>query len=517
MKKAVVVHPYLFALFPVISLYAHNMDQVPVRSVLWAVAGSLFLSGLLVLLSRYVLRDFAKGAVFATFVLTVFFSWGHIHSLIFGWIATITYTPNFQVIIDLSKHDILIHAFLLIAFLLIGEILMVRVLRRRRVGREGTRILNIVSVVLVTFSVVRLVSYSLQVDRLRYPGDKGVKAYSVAPVVTKRDIYYLILDGYARADILEEFYGFDNREFLDYLKKKGFYVVPKARSNYAWTFLSLPSSLNFDYINYLDNTFEEFTTDLRVPYEMIKNNRVANFLKSKGYLFVHFNSTWGATLANKYADRQVSYEKGLFQDEFLRILVRSTMLKLIDPLILRNLAEVYLNTFRVLETIPEMEGATFTFVHMILPHAPFIFDRDGNVRRRRIMWNQFQEGAWRDKDAYIDQLIFVNKQVRTAVDRIMEKSEVAPIIIIQSDHGPLLREVSRADFIRARMTNLHACYLPYGGNQFLYDSITPVNTFRIVLNFYFGTNHKLLKDLSYFSDPAPPFIFLDVTDQIQDR
>ena len=116
MKKAVVVHPYLFALFPVISLYAHNMDQVPVRSVLWAVAGSLFLSGLLVLLSRYVLRDFAKGAVFATFVLTVFFSWGHIHSLIFGWIATITCKANFQVLNNPAKYDILIHAFLLIAF-----------------------------------------------------------------------------------------------------------------------------------------------------------------------------------------------------------------------------------------------------------------------------------------------------------------------------------------------------------------------------------------------------------------
>jgi hypothetical protein len=516
MKKTVVVHPYLFALFPVISLYAHNIDQVPVRSVLWAVAGSLFVSGLLVLLSRYVLRDFAKGAVFATFVLIVFFSWGHIHSLIFGWIATITYNANFKVLHDAAKYDILIHAFLLIAFLLIGEILMVRVLRRRRVGREGTRILNIVSVVLVTFSVVRLVSYNVQVDMLHYPGDKGVKAYSVAPVVTNRDIYYLILDGYARADILEEFYGFDNREFLNYLKKKGFYVVPKAHSNYAWTFLSLASSLNFDYINYLANTFGESSTDLRVPYEMTKNNRVANFLKSKGYLFVHFNSTCGATLTNKYADRQVSYEKGVFQDEFLRILVRSTMLRLMDPLIVRTLAEVYLNTFRVLETIPEMEEATFAFVHILLPHDPYIFDRDGNVKTNRIMWNQFRAGAWRDKDAYIDQLIFVNKQVRTAVDRIMEKSEVAPIIIIQSDHGPKLPELSRADFIRARMANLQACYLPDGGNQFLYDSITPVNTFRIVLNFYFDTNHKLLKDVLYFSDSARPFTFLDVTDQIQD-
>ena len=74
--------------------------------------------------------------------------------------------------------------------------------------------------------------------------------------------------------------------------------------------------------------------DIEQIYEMTRNNRLVNFLKSRGYFFVHFNSTWGATLTNEYADRQVSYEKGIFQNEFLRILVRSTMLKLIDPLIL---------------------------------------------------------------------------------------------------------------------------------------------------------------------------------------
>ena len=39
MKKPVVIHSYFFALFPVISLYAANIDQVSVKIAMGAMAG----------------------------------------------------------------------------------------------------------------------------------------------------------------------------------------------------------------------------------------------------------------------------------------------------------------------------------------------------------------------------------------------------------------------------------------------------------------------------------------------
>jgi hypothetical protein len=36
----------------------------------------------------------------------------------------------------------------------------------------------------------------------------------------------------------------------------------------------------------------------------------------------------------------------------------------------------------------------------------------------------------------------------------------------------------------------------------LYPTITPVNTFRLVFNDYFGGRYELLPDISYFS-PVP--------------
>jgi len=53
-------------------------------------------------------------------------------------------------------------------------------------------------------------------------------------------------------------------------------------------------------------------------------------------------------------------------------------------------------------------------------------------------------------------------------------------------------------FIRERISILNAYYLPDGGEKHLYKSITPVNTFRLVLNHYFGSDYEMLKDVSYW-------------------
>jgi hypothetical protein len=50
-----------------------------------------------------------------------------------------------------------------------------------------------------------------------------------------------------------------------------------------------------------------------------------------------------------------------------------------------------------------------------------------------------------------------------------------------------------------RNANLNAYYLPKGYKD-LYDSITPVNSFRIILNEYFGASYPLLPDITYESD-----------------
>jgi hypothetical protein len=269
--------------------------------------------------------------------------------------------------------------------------------------------------------------------------------------------------------------------------------------------LSLPSSLNFEYINYLADEVGIESNDLRISYEMTKNNRAAQFLKDKGYLFVHFKSTWGATLSNKYADIEIGYEKGFFKDEFLRILVQTTALKFLNSIIIEDLANNHLHTLKMLQTIPEIETSTFTFVHFLLPHHPYLFDRNGNVKHHATLLDQFQRGGmWGKKNEYIEQVIFVNNRMKKVIDTILIKSTSPPIIILQSDHGPQVPGVDNETYIKARMSILNAYYLP-SGNHMLYDSITPVNTFRLIFDCYFEETLPLLNDESFFSNFEKPY------------
>ena len=62
------------------------------------------------------------------------------------------------------------------------------------------------------------------------------------------------------------------------------------------------------------------------------------------------------------------------------------------------------------------------------------------------------------------------------------------------------------------MRILNAFYLPKNDSSFLYDSITPVNTFRLIFNRYFNMKYESQEDKSYFTRYAMPYKFKDVTD-----
>jgi len=72
------------------------------------------------------------------------------------------------------------------------------------------------------------------------------------------------------------------------------------------------------------------------------------------------------------------------------------------------------------------------------------------------------------------------------------------VILLQSDHG-LAESVRNA--------NLMAYYLPEGGEQALYPEITPVNSFRIVFNHYFGAEYPLLPDIARSATYQDPYNF----------
>jgi hypothetical protein len=103
------------------------------------------------------------------------------------------------------------------------------------------------------------------------------------------------------------------------------------------------------------------------------------------------------------------------------------------------------------------------------------------------------------------------------VDTILAEAEAPPIIILQGDHGSKsIRESgdTRVQMLHERLGILNAYCLPGDGDQYLYDSITPANTFRVIFNAYFDTDYQLLEDRSYFCRTKRPYDFMDATDTL---
>src|SRR5262249_55772060 len=159
------------------------------------------------------------------------------------------------------------------------------------------------------------------------------------------------------------------------------------------------------------------------------------------------------------------------------------------------------------EPLPEVArrpGPTFTFAHVVSPHPPFVFGEDGSdvsPRRRSYFLNDgdVYRRHYGGTDAYTrgyrDQAAFLTRQAGRMIDRIIANSPEPPVIILQSDHGSGLRldtgSVEGTD-LHERMSILNAYLLPGRGAEALYDSISPVNSFRVVLNAYFGAGLDLL-------------------------
>jgi hypothetical protein len=277
-------------------------------------------------------------------------------------------------------------------------------------------------------------------------------------------------------------------------------VASNSRSNYAESYLSLASSLNMQHLDYLSDELGAESTDRTILYSMIEDNQVQRTLRGAGYRFVHFSSGWGPTDHNRFAD--TNYRPDVLND-FRTILLETTMLSpIVPPRAAAQKRARTLFTFEMIGKMAQIEEPTFVFAHLMVPHFPFVFDRNCNPRRQ--IQGTFGFRGPDDVKAYVDQLICVNKMVEALADEILASSEVPPIIVLQADHGP--------SDLRERMRIFNAYYLPEDGRSYLYPSITPVNTFRLIFDFYFGTDLGLLEDKSYFSNYSHPYQFIQVVE-----
>ena len=531
MKRPRVLHPFLLAIFPVLFLFAQNQKElqpgvivIPLAVVLGFVIVTYFL------LSALWIRGTKAGIVVSVFLI-LWFSYGRV-------VAGGERLLKSRNIFGGGDLVVLLFVYFVWSLLFVRTLYWIR--KPEKEFYNVTKFLNVLGGSLICVTLIQIAlsgvrsRHTVSPDSFRAPMSNLGR-----PEIpqSRPDIYYFILDGYGRADVLRRVFNYDNRSFLNSLTRRGFFVAEESRSNYVQTGLSLASSLNMDYLDELLTITPE-RDDRRPLEQLILSSRVVAFLKERGYRTISFPS--GYSISDlKTADSFLTEGAGL--NQFQSVLIDTTPLPELLPgldlfssvpglgMHLRNLR--YFDPYeskrrRVLYALgktPELakaKGPKFVFVHVLVPHPPFVFGKSGEPRRPNQPFS-FDDGdafmrhaSEREyADGYTEQLEFTNTMVLQMVDRLLAASPHPPVIILQSDHGSGLGlewEDPEVTDLPERLSILNAYYFP-GGEGGLYEAITPVNTFRVVFNQYFGADFELLPDRSYFSTWSHPYKFIDVT------
>lgn len=509
MKRNLDLHPILFAMYPFLFLYAQNIEVSSASQMVMPIIATIFVAVCFWGLAGLLSKDISKGGLITSIGLILFFSYGYFYDFA-EYLA-----GGFSITGGKNKYFVPAWGILFLSS-------VYAIIRTRRILTDLRKFLNLLGFFLVLFPMINIGLYEVQSK------ETGGETAPSAPKKVENspgsegsarmpNIYYIILDAYANAEVLKNVFNFDNSEFIDFLKEKGFYVAAESPSNYAMTHLSLPATLNMEYVNYLSDKVGEDSNDRNEPYKLLKNSRVVRFLKSSGYRYVHFSSGWNITVSNPNADIEIDCGRG---NEFLWVVIEKTLYYPFEQylnFVGGDARKRILCTFSRLPEMSELKRPNFIFAHMPIPHGPYLFGPNGEPNLK----GKFDaaQNYGKDKQSYIGYLMFCNKKVKELVEKILAaEKDVPPIIIIQSDHGPAISgdlTHSPSDMVlNERMKVLNALYLP-GKEGVLYDSISPVNTFRVVFNAYFGADYDLLKDESYYSTYERPYKFTNVTDRIK--
>jgi hypothetical protein len=498
--------PILFAAFPILALWQFNFALMDAIDVLRPLLEALLAAVILYFLFKLIFRDATKAGLLSALILILFFSYGQIY-------AALRLLPGIGVFV--ARHRILgpFWAMILVA----GGFLILK-FGSRLSGL--TLFLNSTGAVLLVLVGVRLGYSQYKLSVLTSPQivdsintSSGLKNKSVADQSIPPDIYMILVDTYARSDVLMNSFNYDNQPFVQALTKLGFVVPRCSMSNYAYTAFSMSSMFNMNYLEaFFPNLDPKGTGKNFSDFgDYIQHSQVRQNLTALGYRTISFESDYNWT---EIKDADIFYKAEIpqsamvdffshsdFDDELndtslIKILTDTEEVSpglseemsrldisfnaLITKLFTLKNNKYYriMSALDRLESLPQVRGPKFAYLHINALHPPYILSPKG----------QYQ--ATNSISGYKNSLTYMNSRMLQILPRLIQDSRVPPIIILMGDHG-----IDPGKDIR--LNNFEAIYLPGAGKQAIYPSITPVNIFRVIFNTQFNGSYPLLKDTSY--------------------
>jgi hypothetical protein len=477
--------PMLIAIYPVLFHYGNNVDIVLLSSLVRMLAlCSLLAIAVYIFFLMFKLHQPIEAAN-AAFIFLVFFN-------IYG----LVYTHLLKMDIVRITHFTFLPFFVLLSLYLSWLVTLIKMTPSVRFWNSMVYIFSI----LIVFNIVKIIP--VEIDKVN-----NLKAAAMNSINTDLsnesqlpDIYYIVLDEYSGFKPMREYWknnGID--DFVRFLKLKGFYVAEDSHSNSESTLYELATRLNYQYYPCCDSYL--------VYYDAIAASKVTHYLNSRGYTIIAFEELKDYFPASAPFQADYLYEsdpdsppvsEGFF-DDFGILVIDNTILYafpniykpyVVEPFLKNHRNMIYYTVDKIAD-LEQIKSPKFVYVHLLLPHVPFMFDANGNVidRKHRNDWNY-----------YLDNYIFATRIAENMVTNILSHADVntPPIIILQSDHGArnqiiqdnketLLRNFPD-DFKTSIMFTL---YMPGCDSSVLTQDMNPINTFPIIFNCYFDAGIPL--------------------------
>jgi len=465
----------LFGLYPVLYFYQRNVQLVLFSSLARVLLIYLLLIIVVYLVCLLLNRGNSIRAANAAAVFMLFFN---------------TYGILFRFILEkdllTARHYTLLPLWIFIAVYLAW-------LTSRLRPALALNLWRAVALIFAALAVVSLVGIvPTEINKAQLQRKQYADAAVTAPVggIQDPDIYYLLFDEFTGFKAVREYWKIPEADaFKTFLEEKGFYIIEDSHGFNTVTLHQMASRLNHTELVGDDKEETQY-------YELIADNQVMSYLKSRGYTTVVFDEISWPYPAMPAINADYLYELDLNDNSDFGMIFDDFGVLIIDNTMLFSLSQYYqlegfgyrphrnmiLSTVERVGNMDDIPSPKFIYSHLMIPHRPYLFDAEGNPVDSEYYRNwEYYPGYW----------VYSTGIIRQMVENILADADPAnpPVIILQSDHGARLH---RDPYTEEQRTNiLFAVYLPGYDTSSLLQDENPVNTFPLIFNHYFGEDFLL--------------------------
>lgn len=467
-------------LFFVLHGYRENYGFIDVRDVGILAAGYI-IGTLLLFLTLFIIFRKTKPAAIATALLMVLF---------FFFSALHDFFTEHQTLKPFSKYSILLSVS--VAGLLL---LFIYFVQKQHTRQRFYFYLNLLMLLYIGLDIGALLVQAFGIIKKPSFSVEGMP-FKSCDTCTKPTIYFLLFDEYASSVSLRERFDFKN-DLDSFLLSEGFSIQTKSFGNYDFTPFSIASILNMSYIKGLDNPDAISVEDYSKSASLIRNAVLMDILSGQGYDIINYSIFDLKGHPAITEESMLPVKTKLITGRTLSsVLVKDIgwMRARYFPSFARDMMQVYrINNNKFIELVSQFAMAdrknpAFVYAHLEMPHPPYYYNKNGERRADSLL---FMETKTELPAVYLDYLQYTNMEIRKLIRKI-RVGDPSAVIVLMGDHGyrHLLSAKTRLNLLQ----NMNAVFIPAGKKIQLYDSISGVNQFRVLLNGLFDQQYSLLKD-----------------------